>query len=105
MFIRWKTKDGPSCRAVLVDSMRTLSGPRLKHVAYLGSFKENNLTQDSARAWFWQGARRRLDQLRIRGKITSLDREKIEAALAQRVPITPEQEATYFREPKESGQR
>ena len=27
MFIRWKT-DGLSCRAVLVDSMRTLSGPK-----------------------------------------------------------------------------
>jgi len=95
MFIRWKTEDGPSCRAVLVDSMRTPSGPRLKHVAYLGSFKENNLAQDSTRAWFWQNARRRLDQLGICGKITSREREKIEAALAQRVPpIAPEQEAT-----------
>lgn len=101
MFIRWKTEDGPSCRAVLVDSLRTLSGPRLKHVAYLGSFKENNIAQDSARAWFWQGARRRLDQLWICGKITSRHREKIEAALAQRMPpITPEQEAAYYREPK-----
>lgn len=92
MFVRWKTEDGPSCRAVLVDSVRTLSGPRLKHVAYLGSFKENNIAQYSARAWFWQGARRRLDQLGIRGKITSREREKIEAAIAQRVPpIAPEQ--------------
>jgi hypothetical protein len=49
MFIRWKTEDGPSCRAILVDSVRTLSGPRLKHVAYLGSFKVNNIAQDSAR--------------------------------------------------------
>jgi hypothetical protein len=95
MFIRWKTEDGVRCRAVLVDSMRTLSGPRLKHVGYLGSFKENNLAQDNTRAWFWQSARRRLDQLGICGKITSREREKIEAALAQRVPpIAPEQEAT-----------
>jgi hypothetical protein len=86
MFIRWKTEDGPSCRAVLVDSKRTLSGPRLKHVAYLGSFKEDNLAQDSTHAWFWQSARRRLDQLGICGKITGREREKIEAALAQRVP-------------------
>jgi hypothetical protein len=93
MFIRWKTEDGPSCRAVLVESMRTLSRPRLRHVAYLGSFKEGNLAQDNARAWFWQGARKRLDQLSSCGKITSRDRETIEAALAQRVPpITPEQE-------------
>jgi hypothetical protein len=35
---------------------------------------------------FWQGARKRLDQLGICGRITSRDREKIEAALAQRVP-------------------
>ena len=92
MFIRWKTEDGVRCRAVLVDSMRTPLGPRLKHVAYLGSFKENNLAQDSTRAWFWQSARRRLDQLGICGKITSHEREKIEAALAQRVPpIAPEQ--------------
>ena len=100
MFIRWKTEDGPSCRAVLVDSMRTPSGPRLKHVAYLGSFKENNLAQDNARACFWSACRR-LDQLGICGKITSREREKVEAALAQRVPpITPEQEAAYYREPK-----
>jgi hypothetical protein len=103
MFIRWKTEEGSSCRAVLVESTRTLSGPRLKHVAYLGSFKEDNLAQDRARAWFWQGARRRLDQLGICGKITSREREKIEAALAQRVPpITPDEEATCNGETKES---
>jgi hypothetical protein len=61
----------------------------------LGSFQEDNLAQDNARAWFWQGARKRLDQLGICGRITSRDREKIEAMLARRVPpITPEQEAT-----------
>ena len=60
--------------------MRTLSGTQLKHIAYLGSFKENNIAQESARKWFW------LDQLGICGKITSREREKIEAALAQRVP-------------------
>jgi len=54
--------------------MRTPLGPRLKHVAYLGSFKENNLAQDSTRAWFWQSARRRLDRLGICGKIASRDR-------------------------------
>jgi hypothetical protein len=41
-----------------------------------------------------EGARKRLDQLGVCGTITSSDREKIKAALAQRVPpITPEQEA------------
>jgi hypothetical protein len=82
MFIRWKAEDGPSCRAVLVESI----GPRLKHVAYLGSFKEDNLAQDNARARFWQCARKRLDQLGISGRITSRERERIEVALAQRVP-------------------
>jgi hypothetical protein len=106
MFIRWKTEEGPSCRAVLVESERTPSGPRLRHVAYLGSFKEDNLAQDNARAWFWQGARKRLDQLGICGRITSRDREKIEAMLAQRVPrITPEQKAACCLEPEESRQR
>jgi len=47
-----------------------------KHVAYLGSFNEDNVAQDNARAWFWQGARKRLDQLGICGRITNLDREK-----------------------------
>jgi hypothetical protein len=84
MFIRWKTEEGPSCRAVLVESIRTASGPRLRHVAYLGSFKEDNLAEDNARAWFWQGARKRLDQLGICGRITNRDRGKIEAALAHR---------------------
>ena len=106
MFIRWKTEEGLSRRAVLVENTRTPSGPRLRHVAYLGSFREDNLAQDNARAWFWQGARKRLDQLGICGRITSRDREKIEAALAQRVPpVTPEQEAACNREPEESWQR
>ena len=101
MFIRWKTEGGPSCRAILVETLRTTSGPRLKHVAYLGSFKEDNLAEDNARAWFWLGACKRLDQLGICGKITSRDREKIEAALALRVPpATPEQKKG--REPKGS---
>jgi hypothetical protein len=39
-------------------------------------------TSLNTRAWFWQSARRRLDQLGICGKITSREREKIEAALA-----------------------
>ena len=39
------------------------------------------------------------------GSITSSDREKIKAALAQRVPpITPEQEAACYLEPEESRQ-
>ena len=72
-----------------------------RHVANLGSFKEGNLAEDYAKAWLWQRARRRLDQLGICGKITSREREKIEAALAQRVPtITQEHEATCYREPE-----
>jgi hypothetical protein len=104
MFIRWKTEEGPSCRAVLVDSMRTLSGPRLKHVAYLGSFKEDNLAEDNARRWFWQGARKRLDQLGICGKITSREREKIEAELARRIPPIGQEQEAACREPEESRQ-
>jgi len=101
MFIRWKTQGGPICRAVLVETLRTTAGPRQRLVAYLGSFNEDNVAHDNARAWFWQGARKRLDQLGIRGKITSRDRERIESALAQRVPrATPEQKRG--REPKES---
>jgi hypothetical protein len=68
----------------------------------LGSFQEDNLAQDNARAWFWQGARKRLDQLGICGRITSRDREKIEAALAQPIPITSEQEIADNREAQES---
>jgi hypothetical protein len=68
----------------------------------LGSFQEDNLAQDNARAWFWQGASKRLDQLGICGRITSRDREKIEAALAQRIPITSEQETASNREAQES---
>jgi hypothetical protein len=85
MFIRWKKEDGPCCRAVLVESKRTLSGPRLKHVAYLGSFKENNIAQ-RLRTRMVLAGRRRLDQLEICGKITNREHEEIEAALAQRVP-------------------
>jgi hypothetical protein len=67
---------------------------------------KDNLARDNARAWFWQGARKRLDQLGICGRITSRDREKIEAALAERVPpITPEQKAACNRKPEESQQR
>jgi hypothetical protein len=54
-------------------------------------------------AWFWQHARKQLDQLGISGRIMSRDREKIEAALAQRVPpMAQEQEAVCCLKPKEN---
>jgi hypothetical protein len=61
--------------------------------------KRNNLAEDNRRVWFWR-ARKRLDQFGTCGRITSRDREKIEAALARRVPpITPGQEAGCSRAP------
>ena len=57
----------------------------------------------SGMAWFWQHARKQLDQLGISGRIMSRDREKIEAALAQRVPpMTQELEAVCCLKPKEN---
>jgi hypothetical protein len=55
------------------------------------------------RAWFWQHARKQLDQIGICGRIMSRYREKIEAALAQRVPpMTQELEAVCCLKPKEN---
>jgi hypothetical protein len=71
-------RDGYRLSAVLVRSVRTPAGPRQRHVAYLGSFDED----EGDAAGFWASAGRALDRLGLAGQ----ERARIEAALEAKVP-------------------
>jgi len=111
MFVRWQKyrsvaswhwRDPPIKRvkAVLVESVRVNGKPRLKHIAFISSYEPEGLGD---RFQFWREARQRLD--RLGNRITPEDRIKIEAALAERVPTTPEEITTHDREQAESWER
>jgi hypothetical protein len=105
MFVRWQwwgdrrrgserryCRDIADAHAILVESTRVDGKPRQRHVAYLGSV--HNVYREQTpyyRAKFWQHMRAKLDSLHNR--ISSADRRKIEAALAEKVPPLPADEA------------
>jgi hypothetical protein len=64
--------------AVLVESVRTPTGPRLKHVCYLGSIREAEIEQYGPRLKFWTTVEKNLDQTGIVGE----NRKRIEAVLS-----------------------
>jgi hypothetical protein len=70
--------------AVLVQSVRTDKGPRLKHICYLGSVPEGGARSQDSRESFWHGVEPNLDK----AGITGADRERIIATLEAAVPRT-----------------
>jgi hypothetical protein len=86
MFVRWKRRQSrPGYRAkvaVLVQSVRTAKGPRLKHICYLGSVEEGQERDQWNRRGFWYGVEPNLDKAGITGE----DRARILATLEAVVP-------------------
>jgi hypothetical protein len=109
MFIRWQNyrsvwRDCTRWKAVLLESVNINGKPRLRHVAFIESYKECELHRLRTRVVFWRRARKCLD--RLGNRITPEDRVEIEGALALRVPVsTPEEEEAYEREFAESMRR
>jgi hypothetical protein len=68
--------------AVLVESVRTESGPRHKHVCYLGTIRERSADAYPARVHFWKSADRNLDRAGLAGS----ERERIVLVLESVVP-------------------
>jgi hypothetical protein len=96
MYLRWQTrkrqsrafgrKTGPDVHwaAIIVESKRVGGKPTQRHVAYLGGITESAIAVLHQRCWFWEGIVRRLDGLGKR--MSSADRRRIEAVVAQKVP-------------------
>jgi hypothetical protein len=96
MFVRWKRYEGAlywrsaerrhdyyrARRAVVVQSVRTQAGPRLKHICYLGSISEGHGHDALQREWFWGDVEPRLDKAGIAGEA----RARIIASLEAVVP-------------------
>lgn len=75
---------------ILVESVRVDGKPRQRHVAYVGGITESAIEIDIQRCHFWDQISARLDALG--NQMTTADREKIEAAIAEKVPRpTPDQ--------------
>jgi hypothetical protein len=73
--------------ATLVESHRIEGKPQQRHVAYLGSIQDVNLSSAMHRARFWKQARERLDGV----DLPNAERVKIEGAL-ERVVARPTEE-------------
>jgi hypothetical protein len=114
MFVRWKRKprwlvfsrgdfEAPGWylrSAVLVKSVRTKSGPRLKHVKYLGSIVDGDEKYPWVRCRFWSGVQSALEHI----ELSAFEREQIEASLAAVVPKPdPEEIARREQERRELG--
>ncbi len=84
--------------AVLIRSERIDGKPHPRHVAYLGSIAESQLSDLGPRSGFWDGAAAALD--RLEGQVTRAERRKIEEALVARVgprPTAREKKAAHRR--------
>lgn len=105
MFIRWQSRERETVKfgrhrapgkpdvrwtAILAESKRVDGKPRQQHVAYLGSITESAMQIMAQRCFFWEDVWGKLDWLGNR--ITAVDRERIETAIATKVPCpTPDE--------------
>ena len=69
--------------ALVIESVRINGQPRQRHIASLGGIYERDIGAVSARCGFWDYALRKLDNL---SSLTAEDRQRIEKALAKKVP-------------------
>jgi hypothetical protein len=91
-------------RATVVESVRVNGRPTQLHVAYLGGITESAIEIDAQRAWFWDEVKRRID--RLANRVSVEDRERIEAAVAAKVPpVTKKQHEKIVRRARELGFR
>ena len=98
MFVRWQHRwhtlqsrweDYPDVHwsAILVESKRISGKPKQRHVAYLAGFTEGEIrgrSGSAVRCRVWDEVSAHLDLFGDR--ITAANREKIEAAIAMKVP-------------------
>jgi hypothetical protein len=112
MYVRWQSRRRRTSayppweegdihwRAILVENTRVDGKPRQKHIAYLVGFTESRIKIAVQRCHLWDTISARLDDLGNR--ITAADRERIEAAIAEKV-LRPTV-AEYKREARRSAQ-
>lgn len=96
MFVRWQSRrrnrpefgswnaDDVHWAAIIVESVRIDGRPVQRHVAYLAGFTESRIKIPVQRCHVWDGVIERLD--RLGNRITTADRQKIEAAISEKVP-------------------
>jgi hypothetical protein len=83
--------------AVLAETKRVNGKPQQRHIAYLGSISDSAMEIAPQRYHFWDRISARLDALG--NQITPTDREKVEAAIAEKVARpTPAQYKDQARE-------
>jgi hypothetical protein len=98
-FARYGNPGDITWAAVLVESVRVDGKPRQRHIAYLGSFSEDQVREDKPfqRIYVWEHMLNELDALGDR--LTPKEREKIEAELTMKIgrnpPSKDEIEETY----------
>jgi hypothetical protein len=97
MYVRWQSRKRRQSRygdwrhhpdihwsAILVENTRVDGKPIQRHIAYLAGFTKSAIKIMAQRCHLWDHIDDRLD--RLGNQITTDDRTKIEATLAERVP-------------------
>jgi hypothetical protein len=82
--------------AILVENKRIKGRPTQQHIAYVVGFTESAAKIEPQRYFIWNRVAERLDKLGNR--ITADERARIEAAIAQKVPmLTQDQKIAVIR--------
>ena len=91
MFIRWierpsKTPgyDATALSLILAETKRIDGKPRQRHLAYLGGITDDQIKSPGSRCTFWDSVTAAFE--RLGNQVTPSDRQRFEAAIAERVP-------------------
>jgi hypothetical protein len=100
MFVRWQKRKRKSrafgggrgtdahWAAILAESARIDGKPTQQHISYLGGIADSAIEIAAQRAFFWREVMQQLDQNRVLKE----DRERLEQAIAKKVPRLTRQE-------------
>jgi hypothetical protein len=97
MFIRWierpsKTPgyDATALSVILAETKRIDGKPRQRHIAYLGGITDEQIKCPDSRCYFWDSVTAAFD--RLGNQVMPSDRQRFEAAIAERVPCPSSEE-------------
>ena len=102
MYVRWQRRMALKRHKIrydfaLVENIGVEGKPTQRHIAYLGSVDAGSIKRRDGlpdRFDFWNGVAERLDALG--GRISAEDRQRFEAAIAEKVPRPSKQESNQL---------
>jgi len=87
MYVRWQ-KRKRSLVATLAENVRVNGKSVQQHVAYLGSIRQDYVSNLTQRSYFWEDITQRLNEIRLTGG----ERKRVRIAIAETIPLPTERE-------------